>query len=190
MPQDIVSVERIYEGGYLQLERRTVRLPDGRTAPREIVIVKDSVAVLPIHADGTVVFVRQFRPAVGEDLLEIPAGVIDPGETPEVTVARELEEEIGFRPLAVRHLLDYYHAEGYSTGLMHLYVALGLQDAGGPSPDDGEILSVETLPWDEVHRRVAGGEFRDSKTLLSVMRVGELRASGEIRFPPAQTGQR
>jgi len=183
MPQqEITSVERIYDGGYLALERRMVRLPDGRSVPREIVIVKDSVAVLPIHEDGTVVFVRQFRPAVREDLLEIPAGVIDPGETPEETVARELEEEIGFRPRTVRHLLDYYHAEGYSTGLMHLYVATGLEDAGGPSPDDGEILAVETLPFDEAHRRVTAGEFRDSKTLLSVMRVAELRDRGELTF--------
>lgn len=186
MPQDITSVESIYEGGYLKLERRMVRLPDGRTAPREIVVVKDSVAVLPIHDDGTVVFVRQFRPAVGVDLLEVPAGVIDPGEMPEVTAARELEEEIGYRPREVRHLLDYYHAEGYSTGLMHLYVAIGLEDAGGPSPEEDEILAIETLPFDEALRQVLAGEFRDSKTLLSVMRVAELRARGVVRFgPPA-----
>ena len=190
MPQDIISVERIYDGGYLRLERRMVRLPDGRSAPREIVVVKDSIAVLPIHADGTVVFVRQFRPAVGEDLLEVPAGVIDPGERPEETAARELQEEIGFRPRVVRHLLDYYHAEGYSTGVMHLFVALGLEDAGGPSPEDDEILSIETMPFDDVHRRVAAGEFRDSKTLLSVMRVAELRAAGEIRFPLPADDQR
>jgi ADP-ribose pyrophosphatase len=183
MPQDVTSVQRIFNGDYLQLERRMVRLPDGTDVPREIVVVKNAIAALPIHEDGTVVMVRQFRPAVGEDLLEIPAGVIDPGETPEDAVRRELKEEIGFHPVTIRHLFDYYHAEGYSTGVLHLYLALGLTDAGGPAPDHGEILEVETLHFDEAYRRVIAGQFHDSKSLLSIMRVAELRRLGQVSFP-------
>jgi ADP-ribose pyrophosphatase len=182
MPQPVTSVQRLFTGDYLSLERRMIALPDGSEAPREIVIVKNAVAVMPIHNDGTVLLVRQFRPAIGEDLLEVPAGVIDDGETAEEAVRRELVEEVGFAPVTLRHLFDYYHAEGYSTGVMHLYAAIGLRDAGGPSPEDGEILAVETLSFDEICRRVLSGGFRDSKTLLAVMRVAELRRLGEIRF--------
>ena len=182
MPQEIISITRIFDGDYLRLEKRMVRLPDGTPAPREIVIVRDAVGVLPLHEDGTAVFVRQFRPAVGEDLLEVPAGVIDRGERPEDAARRELIEEIGFAPRTIRHLFDYYHAEGYSTGLLHLYAAIGLDDAGGPRPDEGEILEIETMPFEEAYLRVLAGGFRDSKSMLSILRIAELLRAGEIRF--------
>lgn len=180
MKQRLVSRERIFDGDYLRVERRIVRLPSGRDAAREIVMPRDAVGVLPLHRDGTVYLVRQYRPAVERTLVEAPAGVVDPGETREEAVRRELLEEVGMRPARVRHLLDYFHAEGYSTGLLHLYLAFDLEDAGGPAPEEDEHLETVTMPFAELHRRVLAGEFMDSKTILSVLWTRRLIESGEI----------
>jgi ADP-ribose pyrophosphatase len=182
MAHETISTERVFDGDYLRLERRLVRLPDGLPAPREIVVVQDAVAALPLRRDGTAYFVRQYRPAIGRDLLEVPAGLLDPGEEREDAVRRELREEIGMAPRELRHLLTYYHAEGYSTGVLHLYLAWGLEDAGGPAPDEGEFLELVALPFEEAYARVLAGEFNDSKSLLSILYTERLVRTGEIGF--------
>lgn len=180
MKQHLVSRERVFDGDYLRVERRIVRLPSGREAVREIVVPRDAVGVLPLHRDGTAYFVRQYRPAVERTLVEVPAGVVDPGETREEAVRRELLEEVGMRPASVRHLLDYYHAEGYSTGVLHLYLAFDLEDAGGPAPEEDEHLETVTMPFDEALRRVLAGEFMDSKSILSILCTQRLLEAREI----------
>ena len=102
--ETVVTSRRIYEGRIVSLREDTVALSDGRTALREIVEHSDVVAIVPIDADGNVVLVRQYRLPAREALLEIPAGVVDEGETIEDAAQRELQEETGYRAQSIKRL--------------------------------------------------------------------------------------
>jgi len=167
--EPVIKRERVFQGGYLSLDRLTVRLPDGRLAEREVVAVQDAVAVLPIDAEGKVRLVRQHRPAIGRTLLEAPAGLIHKGEDPAEAAKRECEEETGFRPGKVRNLITYAHAEGYSTGFITLFLGTGLAETGPPRLDATEFLEPVWIPFKELREMVRKGEIVDSKTILCVM---------------------
>ncbi|MGD9798242.1 MAG: NUDIX hydrolase [Acidimicrobiia bacterium] len=131
-----------------------------------------AVAVVPVLADGRVVLVRQWRAAVGEDVLEIPAGIRDvDGEATEVTAGRELAEEVGYRatePLVL--LTAFWNTVGLSDEACHVYLATGLE----PCPDDRqgaeeEAMTIELVHLDDVPAMVADGRIRDSKTVIGLL---------------------
>ena len=97
-----VKSEYIYQGRVVKLRIDTVETPDGRTVKREVVEHKGAVAVVPCLDSNTILLIRQYRQAVGESLLEIPAGTLESGENIESCAARELEEEVGYRPGKLR----------------------------------------------------------------------------------------
>jgi ADP-ribose pyrophosphatase len=167
--EPVVGRNALYTGRYLTLERVKIRLPDDRLADREIVRVRDAAAVLPIDEKNRAHLVRQSRPAIGQVLLEIPAGLLDEGETPEQTALRECEEEIGLKPGRLIPLLSYAHAEGYSTGMIILFIGLDLQTAGPARLDSTEFLERITLPFEQLVRKVKQNEIRDSKTIISTL---------------------
>ncbi len=160
---------RLFSGSYMDLERIHVVLPDGREAHREIVRVRDAVAVLPMDIKGSVHLVRQFRPAIEKTITEIPAGLIDTGESAEDAARRECEEETGYRPGTLRQLLTYAHAEGYSTGFMTLFLGSDLTFTGFSNPDSTEALTRMSLPFETLLSMVRNNEFCDSKTILSTL---------------------
>lgn len=162
--------ETLLRGGYLALERLTLGLPDGREAFREVVRVRDAVAVLPVDENGAVHLVRQHRAAIQRTILEAPAGILDrPDETLEACARRECAEETGLRPQKLVRLITYAHAEGYSTGFITLFLGQDLQDAGGPDLDQTEFLEQVSMPFAELVDRVIKNEIIDSKTILSVL---------------------
>ena len=128
--EQIVKKEIVHKGRYLQFERFHVMFPDGKKGDREIIRLPDSVAVFPVDTDGKVHLVHQFRPAIERSIMEIPAGVIDTGESPAQAAARECEEEIGYVPHTLIELVTYAHAEGYSTAFMTLFLGLDLEFTG------------------------------------------------------------
>src|SRR4051794_9167825 len=103
-PEERIESETIYEGKLISLRKDTVRLHNGKTAAREVVVPPEVVAILPVLDDGRIVLVRQYREAVQKILLELPAGGIDEGETAEDAVRREMVEETGYRVGSVEHL--------------------------------------------------------------------------------------
>jgi ADP-ribose pyrophosphatase len=167
--EPVVATERLYGGTYLNVTRLTIRLPDERHGFREVVEVRDAVAVLPIDDAGIVHLVRQNRPAIGRILHEIPAGLIDAGESPEQTAVRECEEEIGMRPTGLTRLLSYAHAEGYSTGMITLFVGTGLMEAESAALDETEFLERVPLPFEELVQMVKTNRIEDSKTIISTL---------------------
>lgn len=172
--ETVVGRRQIFRGSYLRLEELTIRLPDGRPARREVVAVRDAVAVLPLDAEGRVHLVRQHRPAIGRTILEAPAGVIEPGEDPREAARRECEEEVGQRPHRLVALVSYAHAEGYSTGFITLYAGLDLEAVESPGLDDTEVLERVVLPFERLREMVRRNEIVDSKTILSTL-LWELR---------------
>jgi ADP-ribose pyrophosphatase len=169
LKETVVAARTVYEGRYLRAEERTVRLPDGREARREIVVPPNAVGVLPITDDGTVYLVRQYRTALERAILEIPAGILEPGENPEQTARRECGEEIGLYPARLDPLVGYYHSVGFSTGRIQVYLGRDLRPAPHAKPDGTEFLEIVTMPFEELLARVQGGDIVDSKTLLAVL---------------------
>ncbi len=175
-----VESREIYRGRVVGLRLETVELPDGFRTTREIVVHGEAVGIVPILPDGRVVLVRQFRKPAEAELLEIPAGGVEPGETPEGCVRRELAEETGFSPGRLVRLAQFYLAPGYSTELMHLYLALELVPLGGKAAPD-ERIEVLTLPLTEAIGLIERGEIRDCKTIAGLFLAREfLRKEGGL----------
>jgi ADP-ribose pyrophosphatase len=166
MPE-VVGSQRLFQGRVVGLRVDEVRLAEGRTFRAEVVEHVPSVGIVPLHDDGRVVLVRQYRHPVGEALLEIPAGSVDPGETPEACAQRELAEEIGCRADDVIRLGGFYLSPGYCTEFMHIFLARGLRPATA-APDEDEQIDLEEMPLAEALRMVRAGELRDAKTIAAL----------------------
>jgi len=165
----VVNKEQIYKGAYLTFERWEVALPDNTHAMRDIVIPRDAVAILALDDTNHVHFVRHSRPAVNATLIEIPAGIIEPSETPEVTARRELLEEVGILPGKLKKLVSYYHAEGYSTGVITIFLATELEFQPDFQPDQEEFLEHLKLPFQTALEWLKQERFRDSKTIMGLI---------------------
>ncbi len=168
LDEELIETRVVFAGRYLRAEERRVRLPDGSTAVREIICPPDAVGILALDAGGTAYLVRQYRTALQAVTLEIPAGVIDPGEAPDATAARECAEEIGMRPARLVPICRFYHSVGFSTGQIHLYLADGLAPAPAAAPDPGERLELVRLPFTTLYAMALRGEIVDCKSLLAI----------------------
>ena len=139
----------------------------GMQAVREVVAHPGGATVVPVFSNGDVLLVEQFRYPMQRSLLELPAGKIDPGETPEETAARELEEEVGFRAGRLEKLAAFYTTPGFCNELLHLFVARDLQP-GRSGGDEDEELSVHRYSPNELERLVRSGKIVDAKTLIGL----------------------
>ncbi len=155
-----------YAGKILNLRVDRVELPSGRITFREIVEFPDTVTIVPVLGDS-ILLVRQERHAVGAEVLELPAGKVEQGESPAKTARRELEEETGYRARELKEVLSFYVTPGYSTEFMRLYIARGLERASS-CPDTDEILEPVPLREDEAREMLEGGKFQDAKTILGL----------------------
>jgi ADP-ribose pyrophosphatase len=174
----------LHEGRYLTFRVDTIERADGSRGTREIAAHPGAVAILAIDAEDRVLLVRQYRVAVGELLLEIPAGTLDIAEDgsiedPDLAARRELEEETGMRAASWRKVARFYTAPGFTSELMHLYLATGLTDADDErlGPDEDEHLLLERLPAIEAIAGAERGEFADAKSLVALLWLGRERAS-------------
>jgi ADP-ribose pyrophosphatase len=164
----VVRHERLYEGRILQLDVDEVEEPGGVRGRREVVRQRGSVAALPVHDDGRITLVRQYRYAVDALVWELPAGRLDPGETPDQGVRRELEEEVGLRPRFLEPLLTFWTTPGFCDEVMHLFRATGLERVPArPESDERIEAAVFTLP--ELDRMIRRGEIREGKTLVALL---------------------
>ncbi len=167
--EELISTKIVYQGKYIRTEEQTVRQPDGKEAIREIVSPPNAVGIFAIDADDTVYMVLQYRPAVCQVTLEIPAGILDPGELPRETAIRECEEEIGLTPGKLDFLFSYYHSVGFSTGKIDIFRATDFTPAINAHTDPSEFLEVVTMPLEALYKKCINGEIVDSKTLLAVL---------------------
>lgn len=151
---------------------RVVRLTtagrDGQEQSREIVRHPGAVVILPLADDGRVGLIRNRRAAVGGELIELPAGTLEPDENPEKAAHRELAEETGFRAGSMELLTSFYSSPGILDEQMHLYLATGLE-AGPPSPEPDEQIQLLLTPWDEAVQMARDGRIRDAKTLAGLL---------------------
>ena len=160
----------IYEGRALKMRVDTVQKRNGNTTTREIVEHKDCIAVVVLDYKDNVIMVKQYRKAVGKQLLEIPAGSIDNDEQPIVAVRRELQEEIGYLPNKIERIGGFYSSPGYSTEYLHLYLATHLIVSQLQAEDTDEI-EVVRVPLSKIPDLIASGEICDAKSIAGLLRV-------------------
>ncbi|HML22634.1 MAG TPA: NUDIX hydrolase [Aggregatilinea sp.] len=177
LSEQVTASKTVFNGRLIDLHVDTVKLPNGAEAQREIVQHPGAVAMIPLLDDGRVVMVRQFRLAANKITLEIPAGTLHGGEDPAEAAARELQEEIGFKPGKLVRLGGHYTAPGYTTEYIHLYLATELESSR-LDLDEDEFLEIEMIPLDEALRRVDNGEFEDGKTMIGLMMAARRQANG------------
>lgn len=162
-----VRSETIYEGRLLKIRLEDVALPDGRRKKREIVVHPGASAVLALRRKQSgeeVLFVEQFRKAVQRSTLEIPAGTLEAGETPESCARRELLEETGYSAERFEKLLSFFPSPGYSTEVIHIFKAEGLRKV-----EERSELKVRFLTLEDAISRIKRGEIMDGKTIIALM---------------------
>ena len=171
LQEKLVSTTRIFEGKIIKVRRDEVLLPSGNTGTREVVEHQGAVAVVPVTKDGGVIMVRQFRYPVGQVLLEIPAGKLDPGERPEACALRELAEETGFVANNLRKLASIFTTPGFSNEVIHLFLAEDLIESD-KKPDEDEFINTETFTPNQIRAMIANGEICDAKSLAALYLAG------------------
>ena len=160
-----IESEPVYDGHFLNVNRDTVRLPNGKEAVREYFNHPGAVVILPVFDDGNVLLERQFRYPLDRVFIEFPAGKIDPGEDPLVCAKRELQEETGYTASNWQFVCTIHNAIAYSDEHLDIYLARGLTE--GPSAlDDGEFLDVYKAPLGELMDGVRSGQVTDVKTII------------------------
>lgn len=140
----------------------------GRSHVREVVEHPGAAAIVPLLPEERVCLVRNFRPAIEATLLEIPAGTLEPNETPLETARRELAEETGYLAASLHELQAFYMSPGILRERMHLFVAENLQ-LGSTRLDEGEIVESEIVGWKEAMKMVADGTIQDAKTIAGLL---------------------
>jgi len=175
--EKLVSSRRIYDGRVINLRVDQVELPDGSLHQREIVEHPGAVAILPILDDGRILLIRQYRHAVGETLLEIPAGTLAEGEEPIECARRELLEETGYAAESICELFKCYLAPGYSSERIHIYQASKLRMTGSRRDTD-EYIELEPVTIHDAESMIRKRQIQDAKTIAGLTFYLWTRGSG------------
>ena len=172
----VVDTTTLCEAGFLTLERRRVLGPDGDEFDRHIVRHPGAVVVVPLDDERNALMVRQYRVAAERALLELPAGKRDiPGEPPERTAARELEEEIGRSAGAIRPLCEFFNSPGFTDEYTYVFLASELvaTERAAVSAEE-RAMTVEAVPLGQVDDLVASGEIVDGKSIIGLLLARQL----------------
>ncbi|MCC6928347.1 MAG: NUDIX hydrolase [Gemmatimonadaceae bacterium] len=174
-----VGSVRAYHGRVLNVDLDRVRFPNGTLGELEMIRHPGASAVLPFASDPAgddpqLLLIRQYRYAAERFIYEIPAGRLDPGETPLACATRELLEETGCTAARVEHLITIYTTPGFTDEKIHLFMATGLT-MGESRLEADEFIEVVTKPLSEVLRLIEQGEVVDGKTLVAILYAAGFR---------------
>lgn len=165
-----INTKELFNGKVIKVHIDEVELPNGEMAKREIVKHPGAVGVIPITSEGKVLMVEQYRKPLERSILEIPAGKLEFGEAPELTAARELEEETGYTADNLEHLISFYTAPGFSDEIIHLYIATDLRKVENPlTGDEDEFVELHELTLEDALKAVEDQWIYDAKTAYAVL---------------------
>jgi ADP-ribose pyrophosphatase len=164
----VLSHQEVYHGKIVTLHVDTIRQESGKTTLREVVLHPGGVTAVPVLDDGRILLIRQFRYPIGKFILELPAGKLDSGQSPLDTVARELEEEIGYRARTLSYETTFYTTPGICNETIHLFVAKDLIQST-QRLEEGEHITLEAYTLEECLKMIATEEINDGKTILGIL---------------------
>jgi ADP-ribose pyrophosphatase len=167
LPRRLIESQQIFIGAIFNVDRDRLVEDDGTEVVREVVRHPGGAGGLPLFDDGRVALVKQYRHPTGRELLEIPAGRIEDGETPVACAAREIEQETGFRARYLEKLAEFYSTPGFCEEKLHVYLATELL----PVPrdlDHDEFVEIVYLPLVEAVEMARDGRIEDSKTIIAL----------------------
>ncbi len=167
MANEVIASEKKYSGRVLALRVDRVRLGNGKETGLEIIEHRGSVVMVPVDDDGGIWLVRQYRHAAGRELLELPAGTLEPGEAPAACAGRELREEIGMAAGKLTRIGGFFLAPGYATEFMQVFLAEGLRADKIPGDED-EVLQPEKFSMAELRKKLEEGNLEDAKTAAAL----------------------
>jgi ADP-ribose pyrophosphatase len=162
-----VGTRRIFQGRILGVRVDDVIYPNGNRSTVEIVEHNGGVSIIAQPEPSKIVLVQQFRPAIGRQLWEVPAGKLESGEDPALAAQRELIEETGYRCASLKKLWTFYTAPGFCSELLHLYLAEGLTP-GDAQPEADEVLDVRVFDVREAWAMIERDDIPDAKTQIAV----------------------
>ncbi len=168
-----IEEKRVFSGVLLNLNKDIVELNDGSTSTREYVKTVDASCCVAIDKDKNIILVKQFRYAHKKELIEIPAGKIDFGETPIEAAKRELLEETGFGSDEWEKIGSFYPAT-YSTQKLYIFLARNVVKKQDLNLDEGEFLSVLKVPYNDFLNDILSGKIKDSKTIIGVLKFNKI----------------
>ncbi|MDD7766095.1 MULTISPECIES: NUDIX hydrolase [Anaerococcus] len=163
-----IKVDNIYEGKILSLRVETVEMPDKKYSKREIVDHVKGVGIIAFDGEDSIYLVRQYRKAIDEFTLEIPAGLVEVNEKPIETAKRELQEEIGYKPLDIEYLFDMHASPGFTNDKLSFFLAKNLEESK-LELDEDEFLEKKSYKIEDVYNMLINGEITDAKTIIAVM---------------------
>lgn len=173
MPRELLTSESIFKGIIFDVMRDRLREEQGLEIVREVVRHPGGAGGLPLLDDGRVALVKQYRHPAGRTLLEIPAGRLEVGESPEVCAAREIEQEIGWRPGRVTKLAEFYSTPGFCEEKLYVYLATELTPAA-QQLDHDELVEIIYLPLAEAISLAERGAIEDAKTIIALLLAAQL----------------
>ncbi|TGB04458.1 NUDIX domain-containing protein [Halobacillus salinus] len=162
--------ETIYQGKIVRLEVDSVTLPDGNTSKRELIKHPGAVAVIALTDEGKLVVVEQYRKPMEKSMVEIPAGKLEPGESPEVCALRELEEETGYTTQKLEKITSFYTSPGFADEIVHLYFTDQLHRLEeSPAGDEDEFVELMELSLEEAEEMEKEERIHDAKTAYALL---------------------
>jgi len=164
---ELIGVEELFRGLRFRVERRKYRF-ENREVIRDIVVFPESVAILPELDEEHIMLIKQYRPATGKHIYEVPAGVVEPGESVREAALRELEEELGYRAAELFEIGSFYLAPGYSTEKMHLFIARKLEYVGA-QPEPYELIQPVVVSVNDLVTLIKTNTIEDMKTLAIIL---------------------
>ena len=163
-----IKTEKIFNGKIVNLRVDEVLLENGNKSTREIVEHNGAVAILAINEKGKIFLVKQFRKPFEKELIELPAGKLEPEEKPEECAIRELEEEIGYRPKKIEKLNSIYTSPGFSNEEIHIFLASDLEKTK-IHRDEDEFMDVMEVSLEEIKKMIDNEQIHDAKTIVGIL---------------------
>jgi len=173
----IHGTRRVFEGRVINVRVDDVEFDNGHRTSIEIAEHRGGVAIIAQPSPNEIVLVKQFRPAIGRSMWEVPAGKLEAGEDPETSARRELIEETGYRCARLHKLWTFYTAPGFCSELLHLFLAENIS-AGASAPEASESFEVRSFDVEEAWRMVIADDLPDGKTQIALAWARENRRGG------------
>lgn len=168
MVEKTIDKKDIYNGKIIDLVIHKIQTEDGRISQREVVKHPGAVCVVAVNEEKKIVFVKQFRKAIEDYLIEIPAGKLEKNEDPKDAVIRELNEETGYEVKKIDFVTKFFTSPGFADEIIHLYFA-EISNKGNTNFDEGENIEIIEMSLDEALKGVSEGLISDSKTITGIL---------------------